>query len=120
MDLNRSVQYFKECYQADNRDLTISNFFSDKVEKRLLMKGEDELINGFLPYSPVDSDKAIEMQKILKLYSKEKELLYCSLFIIGNNGDLCRKRKTILLNTKFVPLVSIILMFLSLKSLVDL
>lgn len=76
------IKFYNACYQADNNSLTISNFFGTSVESRILFE-EEELINGNLPYYPVDQEYALETAKTAKLYEKEKEFVYCSLFIIG-------------------------------------
>ncbi|MCF6366683.1 MAG: AAA domain-containing protein [Bacteroidales bacterium] len=77
------IKYFNACYQADNNSLTVSNFFGASVESRLIFDDEENLINGKLPYYPVEEDYAVKTDKIAKLYEKEKEFVYCSLFVIG-------------------------------------
>ncbi len=93
--LNKITGYFRACYQADNRDLVIKDFFSTKVEKRYLFEGSEELINGFLPYTPIPNEEGEELSKILKIYQKEKELFYCSLFIVGNSTESSKKNTRI-------------------------
>lgn len=81
--MNNTIAYFRDCYQADNRDLNLDNFFGTKVEKRIVLGGKEELIDGYYPRMPVNNKKAAEIVKDLALHYKEKELLYCSLFVIG-------------------------------------
>ena len=76
------VKYFNACYLSDNNSLIISNFFGSSAESRLIFD-EEELINGNLPYYPVADKAARSVEKTIKLYEKEKELVYCSMFIIG-------------------------------------
>ncbi len=83
MESGAVISYFRSCYQADNRGLSIFNFFGGKVERRLVMDGQEDLLTGMFPHVPVDSEAAAEIQKVLALYSREKELVYCSLFFIG-------------------------------------
>jgi hypothetical protein len=78
------IRYFRDCYQADNRELTLYNFFSEKVEHRLFMQGEEILLTGSLPFTPLETTKAENIRKTLQLYSKEKELYYASFFIVGS------------------------------------
>lgn len=87
MILNKITSYFRACYQADNRDLVITDFFGRKVEKRFLFEGKEELLNGFLPYAPVPEDVGEELSKTLKIYEKEKDLIYASMFIVGRSTD---------------------------------
>lgn len=76
------IKYFNSCFQADNNSLTVSNFFGTSAENRLIFE-EEELINGKLRYYPIDEEYAIATNKKAKLYEKEKEFVYCSLFIVG-------------------------------------
>jgi len=76
------IKYFNACYQADNNSLTVSNFFGASVENRLIFE-EEELINGKMIYFPVDYYYAVKIDDIAKQYEKEKEFVYCSLFVIG-------------------------------------
>ncbi len=101
--LNKVVKYFRECYMADNRDLTLTNFFSDKVEKRFIIEEKEELITGFYPHIPIKTEDAEEISKTLRLYSKEKELLYCSMFIIGKTYDYKNRLRKVCAPLLFFP-----------------
>lgn len=85
------IRYYNACYQADTNSLIVSNFFSS-VENKLLIE-EEELLNGFLPYYPIDEEKSISIKKDLTLFAKEKELVYCSLFVIGQGTGFAKKSK---------------------------
>ena len=87
MQLNDLIKYYNACYQADSRGLSINNFFANKVADRIIFEKKEELVNDFLPYAPIDEELAKDIQKTTKLYEKEKELIYCSLFIIGKKID---------------------------------
>ncbi|MCD4794424.1 MAG: hypothetical protein K8R54_14400 [Bacteroidales bacterium] len=76
------VKYYNACFQADNNSLIVNNFFGTSVENRLIFT-EEELINNNLAYYPVDQEYAEKTEKIAELYKKEKEFVYCSLFILG-------------------------------------
>ncbi len=84
-DISRIISYFRDCYLADTRTLSLTNFFSTKVENKLVIDGEDELLNGHLPYLPVSKKYFDEVSKNLTLYSKEKELYACAFFIMGTS-----------------------------------
>lgn len=89
------IHYFRDCYQLDNRELTLFNFFSTKVEHRVFTAGEESLITGFLPFIPIDPAKAEAIHKTLQLYSKEKDLYYCSFFILGKTRGIQGKEEKI-------------------------
>jgi len=103
MSINNIIAYFNDCYQSDNRDLSIDNFFSPKVEKRIMMSGREELVDGYYPQLPVNHVKAEEIVKDLALYYKEKELLYCTVFIIGKKKGGRGKNKTVCSPLFFFP-----------------
>ncbi len=83
------IRYFRDCYEEDNRRSTLWNIFHGAVTHRLFVEREEELLNGFLTETPLDPDDGLEAKKAAYLYQKEKELVYCSLFIVGriSTGD---------------------------------
>lgn len=91
MILNNLISYYNSCYQSDNRVLSLDNFFSNKIENRIIVEGKEEISNGFLPHTPVDMELAKEIKKTISLYKKEKELVYCSLFILGKTENFNKK-----------------------------
>ncbi len=103
MSINKIIAYFNDCYQADNRDLSIDNFFSPKVEKRIIMEGREELVDGYYPQLPVNHTKAEEIVKDLTLYYKEKELLYGTMFILGKKKGGRGKNQAICSPLFFFP-----------------
>lgn len=99
MNINSSfsniIQYFNDCYRSDNRELSIYNFLDQKVENKIYFEGEEELLTGNHPIVPIDSAKASTISKKVKLYEKEKELLYGTFFICGNYIDPKGDSKTL-------------------------
>ena len=89
--LSNAISYFRACYQSDNRALHLPSFFSTKVEHRLLLSDTD-LISGTLPKVSVNPDWAVNTQKDLKIYTKEKALYCCSLFVLGHTAVAGKKR----------------------------
>lgn len=77
------VNYLRSCYQADNRELSLFNFFNSKVESRLFLETPD-LIEGKSHWFPVPTAWATRMEKKLKLYGKEKILQVGAFFILGD------------------------------------
>jgi hypothetical protein len=83
MVLANLIRYFRDCYEEDNRRSTLWNIFQASVSHRLFIEGEEHLLTGFLAETPLDPDDGLEARKAAYLYQKEKELVYCSLFILG-------------------------------------
>ncbi|MDQ3191874.1 MAG: DNA2/NAM7 family helicase [Bacteroidota bacterium] len=87
--------------------MTLWNFFSNKVENRIIISGSEELINDFLPYIPIPDDKAKDVLAKLSIYQKEKELFYCSLFLVGHGDSSIANEKRICSPLFFYPAVII-------------
>ncbi|MEA2043106.1 MAG: AAA domain-containing protein [Bacteroidota bacterium] len=81
--ITNTIRYFKACYQADKRSGSIFNFLSDSVSNKIFFEDKEEYLTGFLPYLPIDKDKAEDLKKNSLIWNKERELVYCSLFIAG-------------------------------------
>lgn len=77
-----TVEYLRNCYQADNRELGLSDFYSEKVEHRWLLT-ESSLFTDNLPIYPVDPGWGEAVEKTLSIYQKEKELMLSYLFLTG-------------------------------------
>ena len=76
------IEYLKNCYQADNRELGLTDFYSRKVEHRWLLT-ESSLLTGDWPVYPVDPEWGAAVEKTLAVYQKEKELVLSYLFLTG-------------------------------------
>jgi hypothetical protein len=89
MVLPNLIRYFRDCYEEDNRRTSLWNIFHSSVTHRIFFEGKEELLTGFLTEIPIDAEEALEARKAVYLYQKEKELVYCSLFVVGRfgNGD---------------------------------
>ena len=74
--------YFRACYQADYRALSLLNFYSAKVEQPLVLKSA-ELLQGKLFEYPVSTTWGKKVSQQLNIYSKEKGLYCCSFFMFG-------------------------------------
>lgn len=83
MTLAGIIRYFRDCYEADNRRAAIWNIFHPSVEHRLFVEGKEELLNSFLPFTAIDPERGLAAMKAAYLYRKEKDLVYCSLFVVG-------------------------------------
>ena len=78
--------YFRECYLSDNRNTTIHNFLGQKVTHKVFFEKE-ELINGDYPLVPIPEKQGNILLKNTRLFEKERELLYGSVFICGSYVD---------------------------------
>ncbi|QKX07487.1 AAA family ATPase [Aquimarina sp. TRL1] len=83
MDIQKLIKYFSDCYKADNREFSIVNFFSAKYENHWIQEAEEELINGKYPRQYIPEEQGEEISKNLQLYKRDKQLYYCTMFIVG-------------------------------------
>jgi len=77
------VQYFRDCYEADNRETGIANLFSKKFRHVSFLSGTDDLLRGVLDRVPIDRKTAVAAQKEAELYRKDKTLVYCAFPLVG-------------------------------------
>ncbi|MEM6965039.1 MAG: AAA domain-containing protein [Bacteroidota bacterium] len=80
--LNALISYYRSCYQADYRAISLLNFYSSKAENPLVLKSAD-LLQGKLLEFPVSTAWGEKTKQGLSIYSKEKELYCCSFFVFG-------------------------------------
>ncbi|MEK6480362.1 AAA domain-containing protein [Catalinimonas sp. 4WD22] len=76
------IAYLKKCYQSDNREQGLFDFYSKKVEHRSLIT-ESSIFTGNYPIYPVDPAWGAMVEKTLSVYKKEKELTVSYLFLTG-------------------------------------
>ena len=76
------INYLRSCYQADNREFRLFNFFNSKVQNRLFFDSPD-LIEGKNHWFPAPTKWAMEVEKKLKVYGKEKALQLGAFFLMG-------------------------------------
>ncbi|MEM6698005.1 MAG: hypothetical protein AAF599_06395, partial [Bacteroidota bacterium] len=93
-DIAQKINYFRSCFEADNRSLQLLSFFSKKVSHSQILEDSD-LLTGRLPYLPVSQTWGEEVYKKLTLYSKEKTLYCCAFFIFGQAQVFNKKQKLI-------------------------
>lgn len=80
--LKNLIEYYQSCYQSDYRAISLSNFFGNKAENRLIIE-EANLLNGQLLDFPVSTKWAKEVTQKLAIYAKEKALYCGSFFLFG-------------------------------------
>jgi len=95
LSLQNLIKYYNLCYQADNRGLSIKNIYSTSIENLHFIDKKEELISGEMPFYPLENKYASETIKKIALLEKEKELIYCSTFIIGIDENSSSKSKRV-------------------------
>ena len=88
--LNRITSYFKSCYEADFRSVSLLNFFGKKAELPLILE-EVELFRETEENYPILTEWGIKVSKNLRIYSKEKELYCGAFFLFGSTNVIGRK-----------------------------
>ena len=78
--LKNLISYYRSCYQADYRAISLSNFFGTKAENILLLENAD-LVAGKLIDYPLSTKWGKTITQRLAVYAKEKEL-YCGAFFL--------------------------------------
>ncbi|MEO1050331.1 MAG: AAA domain-containing protein [Bacteroidota bacterium] len=82
MSIPNYIKFLKSCYQSDNRQLSLSSIYHDKVENRYFFSGKEELLNEHLPYVGIENKYAEEVNKNLSLFAREKQLFHFSFFLL--------------------------------------
>jgi hypothetical protein len=57
------IRYFRDCYEADNRETGIANLFQKKYRHVLFLPGQEDLLRGLLDRVPLPYEAAIAAQK---------------------------------------------------------
>ena len=85
MRIQNLIRYFRDCYQADQREATIWNIFDKKIEHKYFTDKQEELLTQNLPQQYIPTEHALTIEKELQLFQREKSLFYFSFFIAGSN-----------------------------------
>lgn len=89
--LQQYISYFSDCYKADNREFTITNFFSSKYECQYVIKNKEELVNNEYPIQFIAKKQALSILQTLEMFKNDKELLYGTLFCIGKRKNFQKR-----------------------------
>ena len=92
--IKQHIQFFTNCYKSENNSFYIQDFFNNKIEHKHWLKNE-ELLNHNMPIIPVSERYAKKIMTSQLMYGQEKELLYCSFFLIGSGVGLDGKKQNI-------------------------
>lgn len=86
------ISFLKSCYEADNREQQVLNYFDSKIEGRLVADTA-EILNGELPHLPITNDTLDELSGILNGYLHEKHLFLSAFFLKGTIEQDDKKKK---------------------------
>ncbi|CAL2103779.1 AAA domain-containing protein [Tenacibaculum sp. 190130A14a] len=89
------ISYFHKCYQADNKETGVLNFFSSKYENQFIIKTEEELVNNKYPLQFIPTKQAKDKLQTLELFKNDKELWYGSLFCTGKRSNFRKKTTSV-------------------------
>jgi len=89
---SKLIDYYRSCYQSDNRQLEIYDFLHAKIENKIHLPNKEELLTSDTPCIAIDSIQAEALIKKQRLFGQEKELLYGVFFVcgqyLGAKGDV--------------------------------
>jgi superfamily I DNA and/or RNA helicase len=84
---SKYIDFYRKCYRADNRDLSIWNVF--KTDNCYFLDGGlEELATASMPRIPVPYKVGEILFKKQKTHKREKNLVYGVLFVAGKLGGL--------------------------------
>lgn len=89
------IKYFKECYQADNRNQTLWNIFTSKNQfLRVSSTEEIQLFFSGQKFS-LEEEYGSKLETAVATYRREKNLVFCSHFIVGRVENNSYGKKTL-------------------------
>lgn len=91
-DVPKVISFLKSCYEADNREQQVLNYFDSKIEGRLVSDSA-EILNGELPHYPIFGPDHKQFTDILSGYLHEKNLFLGAFFLKGTTISHGRKKK---------------------------
>ena len=77
------LSYLRGCYEADNREATLFDFFDDRIRHRFFLSGRDELLTGLFPRVVVDAERALKAQRAAQLSQRDQSLILGAFFFVG-------------------------------------
>ena len=85
--ISKFIKYYRKCYRADNRDLSIWNVL--KVDDAYWLDSDtEELASGEMPRLPVPLKEGEALYKKRKIHVREKNLIYGVIFCTGKLSGL--------------------------------
>lgn len=86
--LRQRLQFYRNCYQAENRDLDLGGilFYAQKqftLQQLHVIEGRELLASGAMPMAPLEPNIGKELAMLLSVYTREVQLLYGLFFVSG-------------------------------------
>ena len=81
--LQRIVSFYADCYSKEKKGSSLNNFFTSQIQNRFFIEKEDQILNQFLPYYPISTQRATTFLGKLKLANEDIELIHASFFACG-------------------------------------
>ncbi|MCT4581278.1 MAG: AAA domain-containing protein [Flavobacteriales bacterium] len=78
--LQQLIAYYRECYELDNKQLEVFDFYSKQITNRLILSSSKILLDKEV-VQKVNFDWGNAVSKKLRVYEKELDLYACSYFL---------------------------------------
>lgn len=91
------VNFYKDCYAADNRDQIITHILGIDQALRFIFDGSEELLSGAFSRVPLPDDLGQNLSDKTQQYFREKQLIYGAAFMAGRSPETGQKLCTPLL-----------------------
>lgn len=78
--ISEYLRFYTQCYEADNRQFSITNLLKSQIESLHFFKDAD-VLEGKLESMPIDAETGSKWKKQLKLYHRDKRLIGTFLLI---------------------------------------
>ena len=77
------IDFFRQCYRADSRDISLWNVNKIRKDRKSFIAGKDDLVSGELPRLPLAGDIAESLLTQAETYQRERLLVYGTCFVGG-------------------------------------
>ena len=103
MNSSNIINFFHDCYKADHQGTDLWNIFSNNSEYHFFFNDQEVLQTGSNSKVSLNSKIALATEKQAYLYRREKNIIYCSFFIIGTLSSLTNKAQNICAPLLYYP-----------------
>jgi len=80
---SRLIKWLHQCFREDRTRAGVADAYAAKVSGRLMMRRQEVLANGEMEEEVLANNTAVKLLDRVRLYRREKELLYGTLFVCG-------------------------------------
>lgn len=87
-NFSQLIQYQRSCYQADNRETSISNLLHEKIRHLRFFDGEEVALSGTISRVPLPSKLAEQVRKDTYKFRRDKQLVYAAFPFVGAHSEL--------------------------------